>query len=198
MRSTSGAVSVRSASSSSRIDVRAVVLEMLGLLALGALAVAWHAFARGRFRLAPGHQGLIWMALVIVGRMTSRLPWAGVTAATGAAGATMLPIWRLGDPFMWVSYMAAGAIVDLGFGSFLRSSRALWAIALLGGVAHAVKPLIRSVIQLGGWHYDSLVAGVPYPASTHFLFGAAGALIGASLIKGWQWRRKQKEVKALG
>ncbi|HEX5109833.1 MAG TPA: hypothetical protein VFV95_15380 [Vicinamibacterales bacterium] len=167
---------------------------MLGLLALGALAVAWHVFVRGRLRLGPGHQGLVWMALVMIGRMNSRLPWAAVTTAAGAAGATMLPMWRLGDPFLWVSYMAAGAIVDLGFGSFLRSSRVLWAIALLGGVAHAVKPLIRSVIQLGGWHYESLVSGVPYPASTHFLFGAAGALIGASVIKGWQWRRKAKEV----
>src|SRR4029434_714617 len=111
MRTTSGAVSVKTASSSSQIDVRAVLLEMVGLLALGALAVAWHVFVRGRLRLGPGHQGLIWMALVVIGRMTSRLPWAGATTAAGAAGATMLPIWRLGDPFLWVSYLAAGAIV---------------------------------------------------------------------------------------
>ena len=192
MRTTGGAVSARSASSSSRTDGRAILLEMLGLIALGALAVAYHALVRGRFRLAPGHQGLMWMALVMIGRMTSRLPWAGVTTATGAAAATMLPLGRLGDPFMYVSYLAAGAIVDLGFGSFLRSSRALWAIALLGGVAHAMKPLIRSIVQLGGWNYESLIAGVPYPAATHFMFGAAGAFLGASLIKAWYWRRTTK------
>lgn len=190
MKSTGGAVSVRSGSSSFRTDVRAVLLEMLGLLALGVLAVAFHALVRGRLRLGPGHQGLTWMALVMIGRMSSRLPWAAVTTATGAAAATMVPIWRLGDPFLWMSYLAAGAIVDLGFAGFLRSRQVVWAIALLGGVAHAMKPLIRSVAQLGGWHYDSLIAGVPFPAATHFLFGAAGALIGASLIRSREWQRK--------
>jgi hypothetical protein len=165
---------------------------MLLLIGLGALAVAFHALARGRIRLGPGHQGLTWMALVMIGRMSSRLPWAGVTTAAGAAGATLLPIWRLGDPAMWMSYMAAGAIVDLGFAGFLRSRQVIWAVALLGGVAHATKPLIRSIVQLGGWHYDSLVVGVPYPAMTHFLFGAAGAFIGASLISMHRWRTKTK------
>ena len=192
MKTTGGAVSVRSGSSSFRTDARAVLLEMLLLIGLGALAVAFHALVRGRLRLGPGHQGLTWMALVMIGRMSSRLPWAGMTTATGAAAATLLPIWRLGDPFLWVYYIAAGAIVDLGFAGFLRSRQVLWAIALLGGVAHATKPLIRSIVQLGGWHYDSLVAAVPYPAFTHFLFGAGGALVGASLIRAHQWKTKSR------
>ena len=191
MKTTGGAVSAKTGSSSFRTDVRAVLLEMLLLIGLGVLAVAFHALVRGRLRLGPGHQGLTWIALVMIGRMTSRLPWAGMTTATGAAGATLLPIWRLGgDPFLWVYYMAAGAIVDLGFTGFFRSRQVVWAIALLGGVAHATKPLIRSIMQLGGWHYESLVAGVPYPALTHFLFGATGAFIGASLIRTRQWLRK--------
>lgn len=196
MKSTGGAVSVRSGSSSSRTDVRAVALELLGLLALGALAVAWHVLVRGRLRLGPGHQGLAWMALVMIGRLTSRMPWAAVATASGAAGATLLPFWRLGDPFLWVSYMAAGAIVDLGFAGFLRSRQVIWAIALLGGVAHATKPLIRSVIQMGGWHYDSLIAGVPYPASTHFVFGAAGAFLGASLIRAHEWNKTRGTISS--
>ena len=192
MKPTAGAVSAKSASSSSRADARAVLIEMAILVGLGALAVAFHVLARGRFRLGPGHQGLTWMALVMIGRLTSRLPWAGVTTATGAAGATMLPMWRLGDPFLWVSYLAAGALVDLGFAGVLKSRQVLWAVAVIGGVAHAVKPLIRSVIQLGGFHYESLIAGVPYPAMTHFLFGAAGAVIGASIIGASRWWRRQK------
>ena len=182
MKMPGGSVSIGTASSSSPTDARAVLLEMLGLAALGALAVAAHALTRGRFELGPGHQGLTWMALVMVGRMASHLPWAAVTTATGAVAATMLPIGRLGDPLIWVSYLAAGTLVDLGYASVLRSHRTLWLIALVGGVAHATKPLIRSIIQLGGWHYESLLAGVPYPAASHFLFGAAGAAIGASLV----------------
>jgi hypothetical protein len=174
---------LKSGSSSFRTDIRGLVLEVAGLASLGALAVALHAATRGRFHLPPGHQGLAWMVLVTIGRLTSRRYWAGVTTAAGAACATFLPFWRLGDPFLWLSYAVAGAVVDVGFATFVRSRRALWVIALIGGIAHATKPLIRSLIQFSGWRYDSLVAGLAFPVSTHFIFGALGALIGASLLR---------------
>jgi hypothetical protein len=181
---TGGALSAKSGSSDSRTDLRSLALEVSGLALLGVLAVAFHALTRGRFELGPGHQGITWMAVVMVGRLTSGLRWAGITTAAGAAGATLLPFWgRLGDPFMWVSYVAAGAIVDVGFAALLRSSRAVWLVAMLGGVAHASKPFIRSIVQAGGWQYESLLAGVWFPASTHFLFGAAGAVIGAAFAR---------------
>ena len=192
MRITGGAVSARTVSSSSRTDVRAVLLEMLLLMGLGALAVAWHAFARGRFDLAPGHQGFVWMALMMAGRMRSPLPFAGITTATGAAGATFLPVWRLGgDPFLWVYYYAAGAVVDLGSAGFLRSRHVLWIVPIIGGLAHATKPVIRWFIRSAGvpFHWDSLLAGIQYPTATHFLFGAAGALLGVSAIQAYRWRR---------
>jgi hypothetical protein len=184
MTITGGALSAKSGSSGSRTDLRSLALEVSGLALLGVLAVAVHALTRGRFELGPGHQGLTWMALVMVGRLTSNLRWAGVTTAAGAAGATLLPFWgRLGDPFMWVSYMAAGAIVDFGFAALLRSSRGVWLVAALGGAAHASKPFIRSIVQAGGWQYESLLAGMWLPASTHVMFGAAGAVIGAAFVR---------------
>lgn len=180
MKTTSGSLSLKSGSSSFPSSARATALELLRLVAMGAAAVALHAAARHRIELGPGHQGLWWIAMLLIGRLTSRQRWAGVTMAAGAAGATQLPIWHLGDPFLWLAFVLAGAVVDAGFGVF--ETRALWAMALLGGVAHATKPLIRIVLQLGGMRYASLLHGAAFPTATHFAFGAMGAFIGAALV----------------
>jgi hypothetical protein len=75
------------------------------------------------------------MALLMIGRLTSRQRWAGVVEGAGAAAATQLPIWHLGDPVLWLAFVLAGAVVDVGFA--IVGTRALWAVALLGGIAHA-------------------------------------------------------------
>ena len=184
MKTTTGSLPLKSGSSSFQSSAQAAIVELVKLLALGACAVALHAAMRHRIEWGPGHQGLTWMALVMGGRLTSNQRWAGVTTAVGAAGATMLPIWHLGDPFLWLAYLIAGVVVDLGFNGVLRSHRVLWAVALIGGVAHATKPLIRSVIaQSGGWRYETLLGGLPFPVASHFFFGAVGALIGAGVVR---------------
>jgi hypothetical protein len=149
---------------------------------LGIVAVAAHAAGRNRFGLPPGHQGVTWIALMLVGRLTSRVRWAGMTSAAGAAGATLLPIWRLGDPFLGVSYAAAGLIADVGLAGFKNRVAPLWVVALVGGLAHSAKPLIRSIVRLGGWQYDSLLTGLLYPVTSHFLFGVAGAILGVGFL----------------
>ena len=183
MESTTGSLALGHESSSSQSSARAIAIEATRLLMLGAVAVALHAATRRRIELGPGHQGIIWMALLMIGRVTSRGQWAGVTAAAGAAGATMLPFWRLGDPFLWLAYVLAGAVVDVGYAAFSRWRDRLWMLAVLGGAAQATKPLIRVVLsQLGFRRYESLLAGLPFPLATHFLFGTAGALVGCGLL----------------
>ena len=192
MKITSGSSLARTVSSSFRNS--AALLELLRLLLFGAIAVSLHAATRNRVELGPGHQGLTWIAMLMLGRLTSQHPWAGTATAVGAAGATTLPLWRLGDPLLWLAYVIAGAAVDLGFGSVPRLRRTLWAVALLGGLAHAAKPLIRVVIsQVGGVYYNSLAAGVAFPLATHFLFGAAGAAIGFALVRTARRRRAARE-----
>ena len=169
-----------------RINWREAVL----LFGLGVGAVLLHAALRDKFDIAPGHQGLGWIALLMIGRTTSRYRWAGVTSALGAAGTAMLPMWGFGDPFRWLTYLLAGVTVDMAYFALNRWQNALWFLALIGGLAHMTKPLTRVLInELTGWPYGSLLYGVAYPAFTHFMFGAIGALVGGGLI--WMLKRRR-------
>jgi len=189
MKNTSGSWPLGRVSKGSQSSVRSEVLDIARLVVFGALAVALHAATRRRLELGPGHQGLTWIALLMIGRLTSSRRWAGATAALGAAGATFLPIWRLGDPFLWIEYLTAGITVDVSYGKFSGWRDKPWVLALLGGFAHATKPLLRLVITgFSGWRYESLIAGLPYPLTTHFVFGALGALIGTALIGAMRYR----------
>jgi hypothetical protein len=153
------------------------------LLALGAAAVIFHAATRGMGDFPPGYQGLPWMALAVAGRVPAKGRAAGLTTAFGAAAVSMLPFWGFGDPARWVAYLLAGATLDVGFALLSRWREHIWLLALLGGVAHATKPLLRVEISaLSGWPYPSLLAGAAYPTITHFIFGAVGAAIGGGAI----------------
>jgi hypothetical protein len=178
-----GSLPVKTGSSSYRTSAQATLLELLGLAALGAIAFALHAAARRRFEIGPGHQGLTWMALVMIGRLSSRQRWAALAIATGAASVSVVPFWRFGDPFLWVAYATAGLIVDLGWAGFVRSRRALWAVALLGGAAHATKPLMRILLMQLGWRYESLLGGFTVPVASHFFYGALGAMLGMMALR---------------
>jgi len=145
-------------------------------------AVVLHAATRDLLQI-PGHQGLGWIALLMIWRTTSRYRWAAVTSAVGAAGFAMMPWWSFNDPFRWLTYLLAGAALDLLYLALLRWHDKLWLLAALGGAAHMTKPLVRVVIsQFTGIPYGSLLWGVAYPAATHFVFGFVGALIGAGAV----------------
>jgi hypothetical protein len=165
-------------------SARTLIAEITRLVIFGAMATALHAATRGRVELGPGHQGLTWIALLMIGRMTSNLRWAGTTAALGAAGATLLPFWRLGDPFLALTSMTAGAAIDLVYGLRPVLFAEMWAAAIVGGLAHATKPLLRFLITgFTGFRYESLLAGLPYPTASHFMFGAIGALLGCGIVR---------------
>lgn len=162
----------------------------LWLLGLGVASVLLHVATRDSVDLAPGYQGLGWIALLLVGRTTSRTRWAGVTTAIGASGTAMLPMWGFGDPFRWLMPLLAGIALDFGYWALYRWQDKLWLLSVLGGLAHMTKPLSRVVIsEFTGWPYGSLLWGVAYPSLTHFIFGAIGAAIGTGAILAWRRAR---------
>ena len=170
------------ASNSSRIKNHVGLLEASILIGLGMAAVCLHASARGLIEM-PGHQGLGWISLLMMGRKKSEFRWAAVTSSIGAAAFTMMPFWSFRDPFRWLTYLLAGATLDLLYVSFLQLRNKVWLQSCCGGLAHMTKPITRLFIgQWNGWPYGSLRWGVAYPSASHFLFGFLGALLGQSLI----------------
>lgn len=191
MANTNGLALPASGLKSLQVKDRATLRELLLLAALGAAAVLIHAATRGRLDLAPGYQGVWWVAALIAGRKLSRFRWAGMAVAAGAAGTSMLPVWGFGDPLRWLTYFLAALVVDALFLILISHQIPVWLFAVMGGLAHMTKPLMRVVIGAAtGTFYDSLMWGVAYPSATHFVFGFVGALIGAGVFvairKRWQ------------
>ena len=158
--------------------------EELLLLGSGALAVAMHRnldFMEG----APGHHGIEWMALLIIGRACSRFRGAGSLTSVGASFASLMPFWRGGDPFIPLLYLLPGPVMDLAFRYLPRYAEKIWFMMLLGGLANMTKPLMRLVINLlAGWPFGSFRFGVAYPVVSHLFYGAFGGLLGALIIFG--------------
>lgn len=159
--------------------------EALLLLSSGALAVVLHQGFRLPLGL-PGHHGIEWMALLIMGRSFSRFRGAGSIASLGAASMSMLPIWgATHDPFVWLIYLLPGPVMDLAFRYLPRYANSLWFLMLLGGLAHVTKPVARLIIAiLSGWSFGSFRFGVVYPIASHLLYGVVGGLLGALLVLG--------------
>ena len=169
--------------------------QLVWLAVLGVAAVAYHAAIRGMGQLPPGHQGVFWIGSLMAGRLTVGARFAATTTAVTAGAVSLLPLWGLGDPFRPLEYLIAGGAIDLGYAVIGRWSGSPWVflplLVPLGGFAHATKPLLRLGINLvTGWPYGSLLWGVAYPVSWHFVFGAAGAAIAVTLLALAKRRRK--------
>jgi hypothetical protein len=169
-------------------------VEALALIGLGALAVVLHQVLRMPLNL-PGRHGVEWMALLVIGRSFGRSRYAGSLASIGAAVTAVLPFWAgFDDPFIWLIYLLPGPLLDFAFARFSRWQGNLAFLAIVGGLAHATKPLLRWIISLvSGFPYGSLLWGVGYPLATHILFGMAGGLLGGLVV--WGFRRTVKPKK---
>lgn len=183
-----GAVSQKKSLNSLLSKANLTAVEALLLVGLGAMAVTLHQVLRLPLNL-PGRHGLEWMALLVIGRSFGRSRCAGSLAGIGAAVTSALPIWSgFDDPFIWLIYLLPGPVMDLAFARFSRWQGNLAFLAVLGGLAHATKPLARWILALvSDFPYGSLLWGVGYPLATHILFGAAGGLLGGLVV--WGVRR---------
>ena len=153
----------------------------LFLLLLGVGTVVLPAILRLPLKL-PGHHGVEWMALLMIGRTTSRYRWAASVSSAGAGLTALLPIWGSDDPILWLTYLLPGLVIDAGMPLVRRWGESLWSLAVLAGLAHGTKPLLRLAVgAIFGWPYGSLLGGVIYPLALHIVFGAIGGLLGAGI-----------------
>jgi len=179
-----GTSSLKNTSSASQTEWSLTWFEALLLLGSGLMAVVLHRatdFSPG----LPGHHGIEWMALMILGRASSRFRGAGTLTSVGASAASMLPFLQGENPFTWLFYLLPGLVMDLAYRYLPRYASKLWFLVLLGGFAHATKPLGQLAINLiSGWPFGSFRYGVVYPFASHIFFGMIGGLLGALVVLG--------------
>lgn len=165
--------------------------EALLLFGGGALAVVLHRAYDLSLGL-PGHHGIEWMALMIIGRASSRFRGAGSITSLGASFASMMPMLHSDNPYTWFFYLLPGPVMDLAFRYLPRYANTFWFMIVLGGFAHATKPLAQFTVNLfTGWPFGSFRYGVVYPFASHLLFGMIGGFVGALIGLGIQ-RSSQK------
>src|SRR6266498_2231200 len=85
--------------------------EALLLIVGGVTAVVLHRAFDGSLGM-PGHHGIEWMALLIIGRASSRFRGAGTLTSIGASFASMLPFLHTDNPATWLFYLLPGPVLD--------------------------------------------------------------------------------------
>ncbi len=151
-------------------------LLLLGMFA--ALVVASHVALRLPVHM-PGHQGIVWMALLVIARAAVPRPLAASTA--GMLSGLMAALAGIGDhgPLItFLSYTAAGAGVDAV--ALLAGAPSGWlACALAGMVGNLAKLGVKTLLEIWiGIPTGFVVLGRLYPALTHIAFGLAGGYLG--------------------
>src|SRR5262245_56704132 len=139
MNMLTGELSTRNVSSSAPTSLKVSWKEVLWLVGLGAGIVILHAVLRVNLRL-PGYHGLEWMALLVIGVMTSRYHGAATVSSITAAGLSLLPLFGLNDPFGWLTYLIPGLVLDAAYLAAARWQHHPLFLIALGGIAHATKP----------------------------------------------------------
>lgn len=163
------------------------VLEVLALLGIGMIGVLMHAKFRIPLRL-PGHQGVVYMALLVGGRLLSKKPYASSLSSVGAALMLLFPL-GFKDPFMPLIYLLPGFITDIGWrwiGSGHKRPN-IWLLAVICGISYMTIPLSRIIITtLTGFPYGSFINGFLWPTFTHLVFGFFGGLAGTALVRAFK------------
>jgi hypothetical protein len=167
--------------------------EALLLIGSGVTAVVLHRAFDMSLGL-PGHHGIEWMALLLIGRMASRFRGAGTLTSVGASFASTLPFLQGGNPYAWLFYLLPGLVMDLAFRYLPRLANQLWFLVVLAGLAHMTKPIGQLTINLiTGWPFGSFRYGILYPFAGHILFGMIGGLLGGGIVLGIQRYSKKPE-----
>jgi hypothetical protein len=180
----SGIAYPKNVSSSYPTDWKLNLAEALLLISGGVLAAVLHRTFDLSLGL-PGHHGIEWMVLLILGRVSSPFRSAGTLTSIGAAFASSLPFLHGGNPLSWFFYLLPGPALDFAFYYLPRLAEKPWFLILLGGLAHVTKPFGQLTINLvTGWPFGSFRYGVLYPFASHLLFGMFGGSLAALILLG--------------
>jgi hypothetical protein len=132
----------------------------------------------------PGHSGIVWVALFVVGRGLVDKRGAGVLM--GIIAGAVATVFGFGDigPLEWTKYVAAGALLDLVCWATPGTLEHFGKAAVAGAAAHlgklATMLLAAIVLRLP---LGFAVAGLGFAATAHVVFGVLGGVIGALILR---------------
>jgi hypothetical protein len=178
-----GSMYQKSISKTFQTNTLSLVFEILLLLFLGISAIVLRSYLRIPLNI-PGRHGLEFMAILMIARRSSNLPFASIVTMLGASSLMFFPFIGIKDPFLPIIYVVMGIVVDALYLLFRNPANRLAILTLIGGLAYMVIPISRLTIYLftGILESSFIKWGFVVPVVSHFIFGLAGALLGAGLV----------------
>jgi hypothetical protein len=132
----------------------------------------------------PGHSGVLWIAVFVVGCGIVRRRGAGtiIGMVGGLLAAMLVPAAE--GLLVFVKYAAAGVVLDLCVAAMGDQLDRVVPAMVAGALAHMAK--LAANLLLGwalGIPLGFLALGIGGAATTHVLFGALGGLLGAIVLQ---------------
>lgn len=131
----------------------------------------------------PGHSGVIWMALYVIGRGLIRRPGAGTMI--GLVSGILATFLNPGSSglFTGVKYPAPGMVLDV-VALLSREHLDQPLVGLIAGVLGNLAKLSAALVValLLGLPAGFIAVGLGYSAMTHVVFGAIGGWLGGVVL----------------
>jgi len=157
--------------------------ELVVLALLAALVAVSKAFLRLPLHV-PGHTGITWMAILLIGRALVRRPWAGTLMGFVSGVLAVAIVGGHEGLLLWVKYVAPGVVMDIGArlsGERLDNPYVGIAVGAAANVAKLLSSLIVSLML--GIPAGYLVVGLGLATTTHVVFGALGGWLGTLVLR---------------
>ncbi len=131
----------------------------------------------------PGHSGVAWMAVLVLGYLLTRRFGAGIGMGVTSALASQAFGFGNSTAFSFAVFGSVGAALDLVYAIPFIRRESLFGGALAGAVAHLTKFGVGKAIALavGGLKNVAFV-GLGVATLNHILFGVVGGLIAVMIF----------------
>ena len=154
--------------------------QAIFLTFLGALIGLYKGFSRLNLHL-PGSSGLIWIAIMVVGRIAVPRPFAGTWLGTVVGTLSVFLGQGREGPLVFLKYLFPGLTLDLLFATPWGRRRPV--VPLVGGVFGALSHLTKLLAsyiagRIIGVPQFFLTLGLAPSAASHAVFGFLGGYIG--------------------
>jgi|GEM_PF-276375 len=132
----------------------------------------------------PGHSGIVWVALMLIG--WGLVPKRGAGLLMGLIAGVLATLFGMGSQgiLVVVRYAAAGLVLDVMATAFRGNLQNIGVAAIVGACVHLAKLtsmlLVGVIMQLP---MTFLAAGLGFSATTHVVFGAIGGVLAALVLR---------------